>query len=327
MTKKIFLFSMIMVLCLSWQTIAFAQEEGEATTVIEAEIIEEIEEEQTVEPEDLEVEEPKLLPNSPWYFVKDWWRDTKLFFTFNSVKKAEMRQRIADEKLLELRKMAEKGVETEILERARNRYEIQQQKLQTAIEKFKEREMEKPEQLETFKDKFTRHQILHNKLHEEILQKLEGQVPQQAFEKIEEMRETHLQRFGETMLKLEDADKIPERLESAFQNIKGSELKDFKHLEFLKQVKERVQEENQKEIFQQTEERMTERFREKIEQLAPERQERIKIYVEHLPGNKEKQLEIMEQIEEQFQNQEEIRQRIEKGTDKLRQRVKEMKNE
>jgi len=319
MDKKIFLFSIILILCLSWQTIVFAQEEN-ITTSTESEIIQEIEEDQTVLAEDLNTKEPNFLPSSPFYFLKEWWRDGKLAFTFNLVKKAELRQKIADEKLLELRKMVENGVGAGILEQSKHRYEIQQEKLQAAIEKLKERVIKNPEQLEKFKDKFTSHQILHDK----ILEKLVEQVPEQAIEKIKEMRETHLQRFGEVMLKIEDADKIPERLEKAFQNIKGSELKDFKGLEFLKQVKERLQEESQKEIFQQAEERITERFREKIEQLAPEAQEKIKTYIEALPGDKEKQLEILEELKGQLGEQNEVRQRLEEGSVRLRQKIEEL---
>jgi len=295
---------------------ALAQEE-ETGTITEAEIIKEIEEDQTVTAEDLKIKEPKLLPSSPFYFLKDWWRDSKLAFTFNPVKKATLRQRITDEKLLEIRKMVEQGAKTKILEKAKNKYEIQQRKLGTAIEKIKERKIKKPEQIETFREKFTRHQILHNK----ILEKLEDKVSEEGYAKIKEMRETHIQRFGETMLKLEDADKIPERIEKAFENIKGSELKDFKHLEFLKEVKEKMQDEEPREVFQQAEERITEKFKTRIEQMVPERQERIKVYIKNLPGNKEKQLEILEEIKERFQDKKEIRERLEQGREELLEKI------
>jgi len=312
-----------MLLCLSWQGVGFAQEEEvvevatKAEIIIEAEIIEEIEEEQTVESEDLGIKEPKFLPSNPFYFLKDWWRDSRLAFTFNPVKKAELRQKITNKKLLEIRKMVENGEKPEILERAKIKYEDQQEKLQTAIEKLKEKKIKNPEQLEIFKDKFIKHQILHDK----ILEKLETQVPEQAFKKIKAMREAHIKRFKETMFKLDDKDKIPERLEKAFENIKGSELKNFKQLEFLKRIKESAEDGDRKEIFQQVEERMTEKFKEKIEQLAPERQERIKVYIKNLPGDKEKQLEILENIKDRFKDKEKIRERLEQGREKLLEKI------
>jgi len=306
-----------MLLCLSWQGVGLAQEDRESTTTIEAEIIEEIEQEQTVQSEDLGIKEPKFLPSNPFYFLKDWWRDSKLAFTFDPVKKAELRQKITNEKLLEIRKMVENGEKPEILEKAQNKYQIQQKKLQTAIERLKEKKIKNPERLEIFKDKFTSHQILHDK----ILEKLETQVPEEAYTKIKEMRELHIQRFEETMFKLDNKERATQRLERALENIKGSELKDFKQLEFLKRIKEKAQGEDKKEMFQQVEERMTEKFKEKIEQLAPEKQERIKIYIKNVPGDKEKQLEILEEIKSRFENQEMIQKRLEEGKEELLERI------
>ena len=314
MAKKIFLFSIIIFLCLIWQGIGLAQEdEGGATTTTETEIIEEIEQEQTVQSEDLGIKEPKFLPSNPFYFLKDWWRESKLAFAFNPLKKAELRQKITNEKLLEIRKMVENGEKPEILEKAQNKYEIQQRKLQTTIEQLKERKIKNPEQLEIFKDKFTSHQILHDT----ILEKLEIQVPEEAYTKIREMRELHIERFEETMFELDEKEKVMQRLERAFENIEGSELKNFKQLEFLKRIKEQAQDDDRKEIFQQIEERMTEKFKEKIEQLTPEKQESIKTYIKNLPGDKGKQLEILEEIKSRFENQEMIQERLEKGRDEL----------
>lgn len=294
-----------------------AQETEETTAFPEAEnaIIQDIEEEQAVSPQDLDTQKPKLLPDSRFYFLKDWWRDTKLFFTFNPVKKAELRQRIASEKLLEWKKLIEQGKNPAVIERAQKGYEIQQEKLGKAIEKIKENNTERAEK---FKEKFVQHQALHNR----IMEKLENQIQnEEALKKIQQARERHLERFGEVMFKLGDEDKIPQRLENALENIKGSELKGFKNLELLKEVKERVQNEEKKEVLQQAEERITERFKEKIEQLAPEKQEEIKTYIKNLPGDKIKQLQILEEIKERVRNREELRQKLEEGKENLLEQI------
>ena len=54
----------------------FAQEETTATTseeVSKQEVQVEIDKEENVTPQDLEIKEPKLLPDSPFYFAKNWW--------------------------------------------------------------------------------------------------------------------------------------------------------------------------------------------------------------------------------------------------------------
>jgi len=350
MSKKIFV--LIVILALGWGSIILAQEveqdlprpvssdtsiQGEdapdgardiiisatvetETDVDEVEIIQEIEQEQTVLAEDLEAKEPKLLPTSRFYFLKDWWRDTKLAFTFNTVKKAMLRQRIANEKLLEIKKMVESNESPEILEKAKQKYEIQQVKLQRVVEKFQEKTIAKPEQLEIFKEKFSEHQILHNT----ILEKLETQISNEGVAtKIRTMRETHLEQFGATMFKLEDADKIPERLEKALENVKGPELKEFRQLEFLRKVENKLEDEDKKEALQQTQEKIIEQLKTNIEALPVARQQRIGTYVEHLPGDKEYQLGVMEKLKERVEDKGEIKQKLEQGSIRLRTRIEE----
>ena len=67
----------------------FAQEETTATAseeVSEQEVQVELDKEENITPQDLEVKEPGLLPDSPFYFVKNWWRGLRLAFTFDPVK-------------------------------------------------------------------------------------------------------------------------------------------------------------------------------------------------------------------------------------------------
>lgn len=80
-------------------------------------------------------------------------------------------------------------------------------------------------------------------MHEKILQKLEGQVPEQVLEKIKEAREQHLERFKEVMIKLQDnKDKIVEKIKNALQN--GDE----NNSEILDKIKEKMPEEVQQKI-------------------------------------------------------------------------------
>ena len=52
--------------------------------------------------------DPGVLPGSRTYFLKEWSRGFRQFFTFNPVKKAELELEIADEKSLELEKLKDK---------------------------------------------------------------------------------------------------------------------------------------------------------------------------------------------------------------------------
>ena len=100
----------------------FAQEETTVTVseeISEQEVQVEIDKEENVTSQDLEVKEPRLLPDSPFYFVKNWWRGLRLAFTFDPVKKAQLRDKFANEKLLEVKKLIEKKKDPRIIEKAR----------------------------------------------------------------------------------------------------------------------------------------------------------------------------------------------------------------
>jgi len=302
----------------------FAQEETTATAseeVSEQEVQAEIDKEENVTPQDLEIKEPGLLPDSPFYFVKNWWRGLRLAFTFDPVKDAQLREKFANEKLLELRKLAEKKKDPEIIEKARKNYERELEALKSAADKLQE--VKDKQKVESFLDKFIRHQILHQK----ILEKLEEQVPPQAFERIKEARERHLERFKEVMLKLEDKDKLPERLEKAIEKMKGSEFKEIKALEILKRIEERVQEQNAKEVIQRARERILNRITQRVEQMTEERRRTFEKFIETLPGDKEKQLEILEDLKERLKDNPQIEEHLKKTRERIIKKIIQRKEE
>ena len=201
MAKLIKIFLIMIVLGLGVTLTVLAQETP-------PEITEAVNLEEDVKAEDLEIGEPSILPDSPFYFLKNLGRNVREFFAFNPITKAQLKERFANEKLIELKKMVEAGKTPEAIKQATENYQQEIEAIKQTVEKIKEKAKENP-QIEKFLDKFTKHQVLHQKL----LQKLENQVPPEAFEKIQEAREKHLERFGEVMTKLEDrAEKIIEKL-------------------------------------------------------------------------------------------------------------------
>jgi rRNA-processing protein FCF1 len=172
-----------------------------------------------VSAQDLGVSDPILLPNNPFYFLKEWGRGIQSFFAFGSLKKAELEQKFANERLIELRKLVEEGkISSEILTKAADKYKKTMEKIKDAVDKG-------DGNVNKFLDKFANQQILHEK----ILQKLETQVPEQVIEKIQEARDQHLENFKDVMIKLEDnSDKIVEKIQNAVtdSSTDGSEAYD-----------------------------------------------------------------------------------------------------
>lgn len=181
--------------------------------------------------QDLGVSDPKILPGNPFYFLKEWGRGIQSFFAFGRLKKAELQQKFANERLVELKKLVDEGkVSSDILKKATEKYEGTMDKIKERADKIKEK-AGNSDKVNKFLEKFTDQQVLH----ERILQKLEEQVPAEVLEKIKKARERHLERFKEVMIKLEDRqDKIVEKIKSALEN-NGEEA-----TEVLDKIKEKM---------------------------------------------------------------------------------------
>ena len=162
-------------------------------------VTEEVNLDQDIQAADLGTDEPRILPGSPFYFLKDWGRKIQFLVTFNPVDKIKLKQKFADQKLIELKKLVEQKKSREIIKKSIESYQNEVESIRVTSEKIKDKAKDNKE-LENFLDKFTRQQILHQKL----LKKLENQVPPEALEKIRTTRERHLETFGQVMTKLED---------------------------------------------------------------------------------------------------------------------------
>ncbi len=238
--------------------------------------------------EDLDIEEPNILPDSPFYFLKEWGRKIRSSFTFNHTKKLELENKYANEKLLELKGLIEGRKGEEIIEETAKKYKQKIEEVEQAAEKIKEKD-----KVKSFLNKYTQHQLLHQKL----LEKLEGQTPEKATQKIKEAREDHLEKFKNVMLKIEEEENIPEMILNALNNQRENNFEELKNLEIMERIKEKLPE-NVKERFQEKQGELIENIKEGLENASDQEKEKLQEYIERIPGNKEKQMEIIEKIEE-----------------------------
>lgn len=210
--------------------------------------------------QDLEVSDPTLLPNNPFYFLKEWVRSARLTFTFNNIKKAELESKFSNEKIVELKKMVENKVEPEKIKKATEKYQKTVDRVKNATDKIKNKAEDNPE-VNKFLEKFTNQQVLQEK----ILQKLEGQAPEQAIEKIKEARKQHLEKFQQVMTKLqENKEKIAEKIKNALQN------GDASNTEILDKIKEKMPD-DVKEKIEDIEENVREKVNDKLIERATEK--------------------------------------------------------
>jgi len=306
-----FLFPIIILALILGAITILAQEMPEITEAVNLD--------EDIQPEDLGIGEPNILPDSPFYFLKNWGRGIRSFFAFNLITKVELKEKFANEKLMELKKMVEEKKDVEDIKKASENYQKEVEKIKEVAEKIKEKARENPE-VEKFLEKYIKHQLLHQRL----LQRLENQVPPEAFEKIKEARERHLERFAEVMTKLEDRkEQIKEKLEKQMEEIGGSKYKNFKNLEVLLELEEKVPEEA-KEAIQKAQENALKRLQGDLEKMSPEDQERFKEYIDKISGEKERQLEIIEKIKSESP---ELKENLEKVKERIKEKIKEKKGE
>ena len=319
---KIIFLSFVLLFLVGGSVLAHEGHKEHETSSIE----EPINLDENIKAQDLGISEPKILPDNPFYFLKNWARGIQEIFTFNPVKKLELKLKFTNEKLMETRKLIELKRNAKIIKKATENYQKEIEEIKNQAEKIKEKAKENPK-VESFLDKFIHQQTLHQKL----LDRLENQVSPEAFEKIKEARERHLERFQEVMLKLEDRkEKITEKLDKILEEQKGSQFKNFKNLEVLKNLEEKVPEEA-KEAIKRAQENALKRLQGDLEKMSPEDRERFKEYIERISGEKEKHLEILENLRhELIRNAPELapgliklKEKLEEAREQVLERIKE----
>jgi len=71
---------------------------------------------------DLGVSEPKILPGSSWYWMKEWWRGVRIFTSLGEASKAQKLLKYSNEKLYEIKVLADKKAKDEVVQKAFEKY-------------------------------------------------------------------------------------------------------------------------------------------------------------------------------------------------------------
>jgi len=312
MFKKIILLCSVL-LVFGATGIALAQEATDTVVAVDQPAVQATVQDEAITAQELDISEPTLLPYSKFYFLKNWKNAIQSVFTFGQVKKAELNLKIASEKLLEARKLAEKTNNPKILNKATELYQNKIEAVQKNIAKFKETATTSVA-VSKFLDKFTKQQILQ----EQILDKLASQVPASALEKIQQVRERQLEQFGQVMQKLEDKDKIKARVEKGLENLKESDLKPIIKLEILKKLEDKFP----TSTIQQLEQAKTEALQnlnDKLQAMPAAAQQKIENYLDKAKTTIEKKQEMLNEIKNSLPTNSTLKQKMDIIKENLRQ--------
>ena len=209
---------------------AVAADEAEKDINIE----EKIKSDEDFQPEDFGLQSVGLLPTNPFYFFKNTRRGVTSFFTFNPIKKAELNLQFAAEKLLEAKTLAEReGVDAEDIRNALNGFGQELGKVKTRMENVAEQA--ETGEAEELSKKMMDSMIKYGK----SITKLEKELPPEIFAALNDVKEKNAETFG-AVFKLAESQKISENLVKILDKQKGSEFKQFKNLEILKEIKNKA---------------------------------------------------------------------------------------
>lgn len=261
---------------------------------------------------DLGIGEPRILPDSPFYFLKDGVaRGLQSLFTFNPVAKAELSLKFANEKLMEAKKLAEK--KPEVLPQALENYKVETDRLKEMVEKI-QTDANVP-RVEEFIDKFIDNSLKQQKL----LGKMEKESAPEIYQDIERVKEENIAKFSDIGLKLASPEVLGEKITGINQTQTGSDFKQFKNLEVLQAVEARVPEDAKPAIRQAIENGLN-KLREDLEKMPLEDREKFKGYVENIGGNEVRHLAVMDEFEREDLSQI-VREETEKAKEKILERV------
>ena len=259
--------------------IALAQETEPAEVIQDEEIT----------AENLDVGDPSVLPDNPFYFAKEWWQKANVkLFTINKAKKAEKQLKYANQRLLEAKKLAEKGDE-EALNEALEKYD---KDLEYISEKISE-VGDKDSRFKNVVKNFTKNQFQHQGFFDRLSKK-GGDLPEEAKERIREHQEEALGTLSDVLSQI-DKEEIEGDLEDILTEIKGSDFKGFKNLEVLKRVEEKVPEEALPAI-RQAQQNALNRLKNTLSEMDPDDKEKLSEYIKNISGDENIHFDILEEM-------------------------------
>ncbi len=248
---------------------------------------------ETVTAEDLGIKDPSVLPGSFWYPFKNAWRGLEVAFTFDKAKKAGVRLEHANERVLEAQKLEEKGDKKSLarLDDLMERYQKDMAKAQAGIEELEK--VESNSHFEILAEKLVNSEINKRK----VLQRLESNesISEKTLERVMAAKEKSVETFGQIMQKIIPKEKIAEKIEQVLGQQKGSEFKDLKQLQILKEIKEGVPAEIKAE-FEKVENKRIDNLKEKFRQIKLQEREKIESYLKNASGDEVNQLEVINDL-------------------------------
>jgi len=220
-------------------------------------------------PQALGLKKIGLLPNSSFYFLKEWQNRIQLILQKDPVKKAELQLRFLNEKLAEAEKLSQIKVSAAVLEKAFNNYEQAIEKLKTRLESL-EGTSSNPN-IDELLNKLTEAEIRHQEVFDKILENTSSATS--TLPLIEKAKTRLNQEMPILHLRFENQEEFMNRLENKLQELNLGVVPkpagEFRQLKTMETLRNQLQEMNLNTVSSSTQEKVQQlqnRLENRIEQ-------------------------------------------------------------
>jgi phage-related protein len=211
---------------------------------------------------DLGVENPGILPSSPFYFLKEWRRSITKFFTTNPVKKAELELNEANERAAEIKKLEETAPsKIEAITKAADNYQRNMERLKTRLEQLKQTS-ENPN-VDKLVENVIDRSIKHNELFDNLKDKFQEQT--NLKDTLEAGQKKISEVISEIPQRLENATEFQQKILDKIQNLPDSPLKEVRAVEILNKIEQKLP--GQQEKIQEAKDNLIQRAENKLNKL------------------------------------------------------------
>ncbi|MDP2586990.1 MAG: DUF5667 domain-containing protein [Candidatus Komeilibacteria bacterium] len=295
--KKLLIFAFF-ALALTFNQVALAQDEAGQEATAETTVSEE------VTAADLDVEEPTTLPTNGFgYFFKNLGRAIQTTLTFNQEKKAELQLKIADERLLEAKEVAEANPNNAkaqaIAAKSLEKYQLMMEKVQTRVEAIKEKNAERAEKL---LDKIADHQLKQQQIMEKIEERGAENLTEEQKQRLQEVKEKALEKFGQFMERVEEnQEKIKERLEKAAESAEGETegaMEKLHNLRVIQRLGDKFENEDLRQGVEEANQTVREKFFKELKESDNGAAQEFNVQLENMSGQNADQLRVINFLKE-----------------------------
>ncbi len=252
---------------------------------------------------DLGVSVPSVLPDSPFYLIKEVIRTVELVVTIDPAARAELLLKQDNEKTVEAAKLIEES-------QSQDSIDLALKTLASVSEDFNKLkahtdEVIKLAQTEPAKVDQLVSEIIDNGLaRQTVFSEIENNVHGDTYVKVEEVRTEILANGIDTLLKLTNNDVagLTKKLETAVSQQQGGTLSDIKAVELLNEIARTQPEETQK-ILQVAETKLAQNLETKLLEMPEEKRvQTVLAYADNATGNPVRQFEAYDVLKDNFTN-------------------------